>query len=51
MAMETDIARSDTQTVLKQIEEYINFEEIGNIKNLNKYIVIAINDKLYVEKV
>ena len=35
----------------KQIEEYINFEEIGNIKNLNKYIVIAINDKLYVEKV
>ena len=35
----------------KQIEEYGNFEEIKEIKNLNSYTVVAVNDKIYVEKI
>ena len=35
----------------EQIEEYATFEEIREIKNLNKYTVVAVNDKVYVEKV
>ena len=35
----------------KQIEEYAEFEEIKSLQNLNKYTVIAVNDKIYVEKV
>ena len=35
----------------KQIEEYENFEEIKEIKNLNSYTVVAVNDKIYVEKI
>jgi hypothetical protein len=35
----------------KQIEEYANFEEIKDIEKLSSYTVIAINDKLYVEKI
>ena len=35
----------------KQIEEYAEFEEIRSIPNLSKYAVVAVNDKIYVEKV
>ena len=35
----------------KQIEEYAEFEEIKSLKYLNKYTVVAVNDKIYVEKV
>ena len=35
----------------KQIEEYASFEEIKAIEKLSKYTVVAVNDKLYVEKV
>ena len=35
----------------KQIEEYAKFEEIKEIQNLNKYTVVAVNDKIYVEKI
>ena len=35
----------------KQIEEYGEFEEIKEIPNLHKYTVVAVNDKIYVEKV
>ena len=35
----------------KQIEEYGEFEEIKEIPNLYKYTVVAVNDKIYVEKV
>ena len=35
----------------KQIEEYSEFEDIKNIQKLNKYTIVAINDKLYVEKI
>ena len=35
----------------EQIEEYANFEEIKAIEGLSKYTVVAINDKLYVEKI
>ena len=32
----------------EQIEKYSEYEEIKNIPNLNKYTVIAVNDKIYV---
>ena len=35
----------------KQIEEYGEIEEIKEIPNLHKYTVVAVNDKVYVEKV
>ena len=35
----------------KQIEEYAQLDEIKEMKNLNKYTVVVINDKIYVEKI
>ncbi len=35
----------------KQLERYSNTEEMKTLKKLNKYIVIAVNDKIYVEKI
>ena len=35
----------------KQIEGYGRFEEIKELKNINKYTVVAVNDKIYVEKI
>ena len=35
----------------KQIEEYGEFEEIKELKNIYKYTVVAVNDKIYVEKI
>ena len=35
----------------KQIEEYMEFEEIKEIENLNCYTVVTVNDEIYVEKV
>ena len=35
----------------KQIEEYAQLDEIQEMKNLNKYTVVVINDKIYVEKI
>ena len=35
----------------KQIEEYGEFEEIKELKNIFKYTVVAVNDEIYVEKV
>ena len=35
----------------KQIQEYGEFEEIKDLKNINKYTVVAVNDKIYVEKI
>ena len=34
----------------EQIKKYSEYEEIKNIENLNKYTIIAVNDKIYVEK-
>ena len=34
----------------KQIEEYAEFEEIKDISDLNFYTIVAVNDKLYVQK-
>ncbi len=34
-----------------QIKEYAEFEEINEIPNLNKYTVVAVNDKIFVEKI
>ncbi|MBR3003034.1 MAG: AAA family ATPase [Clostridia bacterium] len=35
----------------KQVENYGELEQIKNISNLNKYIVIAVNDEIYVERI
>ena len=35
----------------KQIQEYGEFEEIKELKNINKYTVVAVNDKIYIEKI
>ena len=36
---------------IEQVEKYSNLEEIKQIPNLNKYVVVAVNDEIYVEKV
>ena len=36
---------------IEQIKTYSEFEEIKHIKDLNKYVVVAVNDELFVEKV
>ena len=35
----------------KQIKEYMEFEEIKELENINSYTVIAVNDEIYVEKI
>ena len=35
----------------KQIEEYGEFEEIKELKNINKYTVVAVNDKKYIKEI
>ena len=35
----------------KQIERYSNYEEIKDIEKINKYTVVVVNDKIYVEKI
>ena len=35
----------------KQIEKYSNTEEMKEIKNLNKYTVVVINNKIHVQKI
>ncbi len=34
----------------EQIERYLNFDEIKDIQNMHAYTVVAVNDKVYVEK-
>ena len=34
----------------KQIEEYGEFEDIKDLKNIHKYTVVAVNDEIYVEE-
>ena len=35
----------------KQIQEYGEMEEIKELKNIHKYTVVAVNDKIYIEKI
>ena len=35
----------------EQIKTYSEFEEIKSIKDLNKYVVVAVNDEVYFEKI
>ena len=46
-----DFFVNNEEEAKKQIEEYGSFEEIKEIKNLNSYTVVAVNDKIYVEKI
>ena len=35
----------------EQIERYSNYDEIKALPNLHKYIVIAVVDEIYVDKI
>ena len=35
----------------EQILKYSNYDEIKDIEKLSKYTVVAVNDKVYVEKI
>ena len=48
---ESNLLQEKQEEARKQIEEYAKFEEIKEIQNLNKYTVVAVNDKIYVEKI
>lgn len=48
---EKDRLKEKQEEAKKQIKEYMNFEEIKELKNLNSYTVIAVNDELYIEKI
>ena len=48
---ESNLLQEKQDEAKKQIEEYAKFEEIKEIPNLNKYTVVAVNDKIYVEKI
>ena len=48
---ESNLLQEKQEEARKQIEEYAKFEEIKEIPNLNKYTVVAVNDKIYVEKI
>lgn len=39
------------ENATKQIEEYSSYDQINNIEGLHKYIIVAVNDKLYVNEV
>lgn len=47
---EKDKLQEKKKEAREQIEEYCNFEEIKQIKNLRKYTVVAVNDEIYVEE-
>ena len=51
MKILSDETKRFAEEAKKQIEEYAEFEEIRSIPNLSKYAVVAVNDKIYVEKV
>ena len=48
---EKDKLKGKQEEARKQIEEYGEFEEIKDLKNINKYTVVAVNDEIYVEKI
>ena len=48
---EKDKLKEKQEEAKKQIEEYGEFEEIKDLKNINKYTVVAVNDEIYVEKI
>ena len=39
------------ESAKEQLERYCNTRYIKDIKKISKYVIIAINDKLYVEKI
>jgi hypothetical protein len=48
---EEDKLKEKQEEAQKQIEEYAEFEEIKTIEKLNKYTVVAVNDKIHIEKI
>lgn len=47
---ETQKLKEKQEEAKEQIKRYSEFEEIRSIENLNKYTIVAVNDKVYVEK-
>lgn len=47
---ETQKLKEKQEETKEQIKRYSEFEEIRNIENLNKYTIVAVNDKVYVDK-
>lgn len=39
------------ENATKQIEEYSSYNEVKNIEGLHKFIIVALNDKLYVKEI
>ena len=48
---EEDKLEEKQKEAREQIEKYSNTEEMKAIKNLNKYTVVAVNDKVYIQKI
>lgn len=48
---EANLLESKQNEAREQIEKYSTFEEMKNIEKLHKYTVIAVVDKIYVEKI
>ena len=48
--MEEEKLKEKQKEAKEQIERYSSIEEIQNIKKINKYTVVAVIDKIYVEK-
>ena len=48
---EAEKLKEKQEEAKKQIEEYGNFEEIKELKDIYKYTVVAVNDEIYVEKI
>ena len=48
---EEDKIKAKQEEAKEQIERYANTEELSNIEKLNKYTLVVVNDKIYVEEV
>lgn len=48
---EAEKLREKQEEATSQINRYSKFDDIKDIENLSKYIVIAVNDKVYVDRV
>ncbi len=48
---EAEKLKGKQEEARNQIKEYMKFEEIKDIQDLNCYTVVAVNDEIYVEKI
>ena len=48
---EANLLEQKQKEAKEQIEEYSNFDEIKSIEKLYKFTMVAVVDKVYVEKI